>query len=267
MTLRDRLLSHPSFRLEKNMFYQKELSHKNPFEEKYIELRKREQRVYSDDVVRNLPEFNEDVSLKEEWAIRKNTLKKLIKYLEKKNEKLLILELGCGNGWLSHNLAKSLTAEILGVDVNEAELLQGATIFKNYQNLSFLYADIFSADLKNETFDVILLASSIQYFPDLSQLVNRLLELTKPSGEIHFADTPIYSSREESQQAQKRSRDYFVSQGVPEMISKYFHHHYDELRSFNHRILFDPNSLISILKRRILRSPQPVFPWVLIKQR
>src|SRR6185369_492378 len=103
-----------------------------------------EQRVYSDDVVRNLPDFSEQSTLKKEWDIRKITVRKLIKYLEKKNEKLSILELGCGNGWLSHQLAASLNAEVFGVDVNETELLQGARIFKDDQNLSFLCADIFS---------------------------------------------------------------------------------------------------------------------------
>ncbi|HEV8514544.1 MAG TPA: class I SAM-dependent methyltransferase, partial [Cyclobacteriaceae bacterium] len=209
MTLRDKLLSHPSFRFEKNVFYQKEMLEKNLFEEKYIELRKREQRIYSDEVVRNLPEFNKPDSLKDEWAIRKITLKKVTKYLEKKNSKLSILELGCGNGWLSHQLAKSLNAEILGVDVNETELLQGARIFKDYPNLSFLCADIFSADLEKKTFDIILLSSSIQYFADLTLLMNRLLELTKHTGEIHIVDSPIYNSSNESHLAQLRSRDYF----------------------------------------------------------
>jgi len=191
-------------------------------------------------------------------------LNKLISYFEKKSGKLSILELGCGNGWLSHRLSTSLNAEILGIDVNEKELLQGAAIFKSHKKVSFMYADIYSVDLKNETFDVILLASSIQYFADLRKLVERLLELLRPDGEIHLVDSPIYNSSNDSQQAQKRSRDYFDSKGVPEMVNDYFHHSFAELKSFNHQILFNPNSLISLFKRKILKIPQSTFSWIMI---
>jgi len=264
MTLRDILFNSSRFNFEKNIFYQKEFR-KDIFEKRYIELRKREQRVYSDEVVRNLPEFVEPGTLTKEWAIRKITLKKLITYLKKKKYKLLILELGCGNGWLSHQLASSLNVEVLGLDVNETELLQGAALFKDSQNLSFISADIFTADLKKETFDIILLASSIQYFPSLTQLIHRLLELLSPSGEIHIVDSPIYSSSAELLEAKKRSHNYFNKQSVPEMADNYFHHSMTELKKFNHEILFKPNSLISIVKRKILRISQNPFPWIIIK--
>jgi 2-polyprenyl-3-methyl-5-hydroxy-6-metoxy-1,4-benzoquinol methylase len=266
MTLRDILLNNSSFIFEKDIFYQKELLKKNLFEKMYIDLRKRENRVYSDQAVQYLPEFEGPRDLKKEWAIRKITLKKLIKYFDKKKCKLLILELGCGNGWLSHQLASSLNTEFLGLDVNETELLQGASLFKNHQNLSFMCADVFTAELAKSTFDIILLASSIQYFSNLKQLMHRLEELLKPSGEIHIADSPLYNSLVEIQEAQKRSHEYFNSQSVPEMANNYFHHSLSELKSFNHRILFKPNSLISIFKRKILRIPESIFPWIVIKR-
>jgi ubiquinone/menaquinone biosynthesis C-methylase UbiE len=264
MTLRNILLTSSSFTFEKNIFFQKRLHH-HTFEENYIDLRKRECRVYSDDVVRNLPNFDECGLLKEEWLIRKVTLEKLIRHFKKKEKNSLILELGCGNGWLAHQLASSLNAEILGLDINETELLQGATLFKDLQNLSFMRGDVFTADIKKETFDVILLASSIQYFPDLVQLIQRLLELLKPSGEIHIVDSPIYASAAESHEAKSRSHKYFRARGVPEMANNYFHHTLPELKNFKQQILFNPNSLISIFKRKTLRTPRSIFPWILIK--
>jgi len=263
MTLRNILLNDSSFVFEKNIFYQRELRN-NIFEKEYIELRKREQRVYSDEVVRNLPEFDKPGPLKKEWAIRKITLKKFFEYLRKK-ENSFILELGCGNGWLSHQLATLLKVEVVGLDVNETELLQGASLFKDNQNLSFMYADVFTTGIEKETFDVILLASSIQYFPNLMQLIERLLELLNPSGEIHIVDSPMYRSSVESLEAKKRSHNYFSSQGVPEMANNYFHHTLPELKKINHKVLFNPNSLISIFKRKILRTPQSGFPWIMIK--
>src|SRR5258705_4604234 len=193
MNLRNLLLSNNSFSFKRNIFYQKELTHHDPFEKNYIELRKRENRVYADEVVRNLPDLDMPQSLKNEWLIRKITMRKLITYFKKKDKKNLILELGCGNGWLSHQLAVSLNAEILGLDINETELLQGASLFGDCQNLSFIYGDIFTIGIKEETFDIVILAGSIQYFPDVARLVRRLLDLEKPAGEIHIVDSPIYA--------------------------------------------------------------------------
>ena len=216
-------------------------------------------------MVQNLPEFDEHEALKKEWAIRRITLKNLLKYLRRKHHKRSILEVGCGNGWLSHQLASSLNVEVVGLDVNETELMQGARVFKDDRNLSFLSADVFTADFKKDGFDIIVLASSIQYFPSLSQLIQRLLDLLKPSGEIYILDSPLYSSLMECQEAEERSRNYFNTRGVPEMSGHYFHHCVLELKKFNHEILFTPNSLISVFRRKFLRASESIFPWILIK--
>ena len=94
MALRNLLLTDPSFIFERNIFYQKGLGHGDPFEKNYIELRKSENRVYADEVVRNLPDFDGSYALKKEWMIRKITMIKLIEYLKKKGAKNLILEFG-----------------------------------------------------------------------------------------------------------------------------------------------------------------------------
>jgi ubiquinone/menaquinone biosynthesis C-methylase UbiE len=265
MALRDTLLMASSFVFEKNIFFQKDLR-KDAFEKNYIDLRKREHRVYSDDVLLKLPDFDGSDPLKKEWTIRKITLNKLINYFNKKHHKQLILELGCGNGWLAHQLASSVNSEVVALDKNETELLQGARLFSGSQNLSFVYADVFTADIKKGTFDIILLASSVQYFSHLKQLVEKLLPLLNPYGEIHIVDSPIYKSLTHSLEAQKRSHNYFNAQGVPEMANNYFHHELTELKNFKHAILFNPNSLISIFKRKLLRIPQSSFPWIMIKQ-
>jgi ubiquinone/menaquinone biosynthesis C-methylase UbiE len=264
MTIREFLLASSSFVFEKNIFFQKDLR-KDTFEKKYIDLRKREDRVYSDDVLLKLPDFDGSDPLKKEWTIRKITLNKLISYFNKRHHKQLIIELGCGNGWLAHQLASSVNAEVIALDKNETELLQGARLFSGSQNLSFVYADIFTADIKKGSFDIILLASSVQYFSHLQQLIEKLLPLLNPSGEIHIVDSPIYKSLTHSLEAQKRSRNYFNAQGVPEMANNYFHHKLAELKNFKQEILFNPNSLISMFKRKLLRIPQSSFPWIMIK--
>ena len=264
MTLRDQLLQNSSLAYENNIFYQKGFQRNNSFQEIYIKLRIKENRVHPDDVVKALPEFSADHPNKKEWEMRKSTLKKLVDHLRANNSAERILELGCGNGWLSNNLATRLKAEICAVDVNEIELLQGARVFGAQQNLCFVYTDIFSESLKAQKFNAVVLGSCVQYFHDLKHLHHRLFELLDSSAKIYIVDSPFYLSRTESNAAKKRSLNYFKSLGFPEMAEKYFHHTLDELKDFDYKILYNPTSLTSLFKRKILKTPLSVFPIICI---
>src|SRR5215203_4755336 len=77
------------------------------FEKLYMQLRKKEQRLYTDEEVRNLPQVIAAHPHFKEWQLRKKSCGRLIEYLDQKNKPLHILEIGCGNGWLSAQLAKN----------------------------------------------------------------------------------------------------------------------------------------------------------------
>ena len=205
MTLRDYLFENPKLRYQNNIFYQKDLPRNNSFEEIYLKLRAKEHRVHSDDMVRNLPEINHDHPNKREWEMRKNTLKVLCRLLST-GRNTNILELGCGNGWLSYNLAKSLNANLCAVDVNEKELRQGARVFSDQKNVCLVYANIFDSVFQPKKFDAIILGSSIQYFKNLKDLIASLFDLTKSSGTIYIADSPFYATQEKADAAKKRQQ-------------------------------------------------------------
>src|SRR5687767_8926232 len=105
MTIHEDLSQSPLFTLDQNLFYQKSLQRNREFEKSYVALRQKEKRLYSNDVVQQLPEISGDDPLKPEWQLRKKSLDKLLSYLRKKSGVKKILEVGCGNGWLSRHLA------------------------------------------------------------------------------------------------------------------------------------------------------------------
>ncbi len=99
--------------------------------------------------------------------MRRHSLQKLQRYLKKKNRPLSILDLGCGNGWMAANLANIPQSTIYAADLNDIELKQGAGVFSERQNLFFIYGDIFQDIFSESMFDIIVLASCIQYFSDI----------------------------------------------------------------------------------------------------
>jgi ubiquinone/menaquinone biosynthesis C-methylase UbiE len=186
----------------------------------------------------------------------------LERYLVRQAQPLSILDLGCGNGWLSHRLAGVPSARVCGVDRNPVELAQASRLFKA-PNLAFLQGEISCLPFDRHSFDVIVLASVIQYIPDLPLLILALHPLLQPGGEIHLLDSPLYQPWEVPA-ARQRTRSYYEALGFSEMAGHYFHHAAASLDPFSPRWLYRPESWQARLARR-LGQPVSPFPWVCLR--
>ncbi|MEQ8425346.1 MAG: methyltransferase domain-containing protein [Cyclobacteriaceae bacterium] len=233
----------------------------NGFEELYLKLRTKEGRLYPDEVVKLLPEISSTHMLNKEWRIRELSAKKLASYLKAQGTiNPVILDVGCGNGWLTNYLSTRLPAVHCGIDVNKTELEQAARLFGNSHKVFFVYGYISIAQLPKGEVDYILLTSSIQYFKNLNQVITNLLPSLTSKGEIHIMDSPIYKTSEVSN-ARNRTRAYFEGQGFGEMNNWYHHHTWADLESFNFKILTRPSNRIM---RWISTEKSTPFPWIRI---
>lgn len=231
------------------------------FEKLYLQVRKKENRIYSDDEIKLLPYASKLNPHKNEWSLRTKSFMRFKEYLSQKKTKLNILDLGCGNGWLAGQLVKEFEHNYFCVDVNLAELEQGARVFEN-KNISFIYSDIFKTSLAANTFDLVIINSALQYFQDVSALMKELFFISKTYGEVHIIDTPFYHP-DEIMAAKNRTLKYYSSIGYSVMASKYFHHTLEEFKYLRYSYLYNPNSLKSKLSKIIFDQDSP-FPWILV---
>lgn len=233
----------------------------NPvFEKLYTQLRHHENRIYTDAEVAALPDIPFAHPHAREWKVRKRSSQQLIQYLNRKNKPLKILEVGCGNGWFSAKLTALPSSHVTGIDVNYEELTQAVRVFAKIPNLEFLYGTLQGKMLKSLRFDIIVFASSIQYFSSLHEILAEAIDHLKPGGEIHIMDSPFYKQKEVAA-ARLRSEQYYESIRFPEMNKYYFHHCINELRPFNHKILYNPDANGFYLWK--YKNP---FYWICIKQ-
>jgi ubiquinone/menaquinone biosynthesis C-methylase UbiE len=227
------------------------------FGDLYIDVRKQEKRLLTDCQVLFLPDIDPTHIHYKEWQVRKRSAKKLFDYLKGKNKPLNILEIGCGNGWLSSMLSTIKSSKVIGIDVNGPEIMQAKRLFKN-EGLDFICAGFDHAMFAGQKFDVILFAASIQYFQSLSDILMKALSCLSRNGEIHIIDTNFYSPQQ-VQGAAERTEQYYNEMGYPEMAAHYFHHTVNELKPFNYRVLFNPHRLVNKIGKK---DP---FYWVAIK--
>ena len=228
------------------------------FEKLYMQLRKKEQRLYTDEEVRHLPQIASTHPHFKEWLIRKRSCDRLIKYLGKKNKPLDLLEIGCGNGWLSAQLAKNTSGKVVGMDINKEELTQAARVFSDISNLRFISGDIRSAQLEHNSFDIIVFAASVQYFLSLKEIVESAFQCLRAGGEVHILDTVFYK-KNDLDAARQRTKDYYTALGFPEASDYYYHHCIKDLENFSARILYDPLSWM----HKFGKNKYPFF-WVCI---
>ncbi|OQP77129.1 methyltransferase [Xanthomonas phaseoli pv. syngonii LMG 9055] len=263
--LRERLQQLPELECVDGVFVQRGLA-EDPFEQHYLEIRRKEGRLYTDAQVRSLPRPGGKLAATLEWRVRALSSSLLVQHLGTHAGEGAILELGCGNGWLSHLLAQSLQREVCGIDVNRTELTQAARVFGHAASLSFIAGDIQTVALPREVFDIIVLPACVQYFADPGTLIERLLAHLREDGELHILDSPLYATPQRGQESAARSLRYFTELGVPELAAHYHQHTYATLDRFAVQWLFDPRRW-SARARKALRLSQPHFPWLRLRKR
>ena len=232
------------------------------FEQAYLKIRELEERVYDDALVQQLPNTPSQHRHHQEWNRRKKSTQRILDYFQQRKPQAT-LDLGCGNGWFTHQLARAAGGFVLGADVNSTELQQAARLFHT-DHCQFAYGDIFTEVWPKKQFDQIVLNSCLQYFSDLPLLLEQLFSLLTKEGSIHILDSPIYTT-EKVAAAKERSRQYYESQNVGEMVNSYHHHSWDNFKPYFYKTLYQPNNLVHKIKRKFDSHESP-FPWILIER-
>ncbi|GAA4338253.1 class I SAM-dependent methyltransferase [Flaviaesturariibacter amylovorans] len=225
------------------------------FEPAYLALRAKEGRLYSDAELRMLPEVPSDHPYAAEWELRRLSAGRLCRWLGAQRRPLRVLEVGCGNGWLAHRLAAVPQCVVVGTDINRQELAQAQRVFVR-SNLFF--TDTGLDRFTPGSFDVVVFAAALHYFPDLGGALQAALALLKPGGAVHVVDTYFYGNRE-AVAAAARSRAYFASMGCAGMAGYYFHHRRAALAPFRPRLGNRAEMIFGLLRR----GARP-FPWYTI---
>lgn len=232
----------------------------------YLRARHREGRLLTDAVVAGLPRVPDDHPLRREWRAREDSCARLVRYLRAIPRPLTLLEAGCGNGWLAARIAAITGVEVVGVDVNAVELDQARRVFGGLSNLTFRNADILADPPPVDGAGVVVLASVIQYAPDPASLVERLLDRSRATAEVHVLDSPVYDTAEVACARESTERHY-AAIGVPEMARVYHHHTWDAFAGLPMDVLYRPGGPWRWVERHALRCARSPFPWLRFMRR
>lgn len=227
------------------------------FEEQYILIRDKEQRIFSIDEIRELPKVKEDHKHAAEWKIREKSIERFVTFLKKKKMGTA-LDIGCGTGFFA-NILSQYCDKVSGVEVNFTELKQAAEAFKTNTKTEWYYADILNQKVfEQNTFDLITFCCSFQYFPDVKKILDICFYYLKPGGSVHIIDTPFYRA-EEQLVAKKATHKYYQDMGCDTLAMHYFHHTWEDIRSYHPIIHYQKSK--GVFSSLFSRHDSP-FPWI-----
>jgi SAM-dependent methyltransferase len=230
----------------------------------YLEARSREGRLLPDATVAVLPDVPRGHPLAGEWRQRADSAARLVAYVRRRPRPMTIVDLGCGNGWLSNRIAAVEGSSVVGVDVNAVELDQAHRVFGGRPGLEFVVGDLADGALAADRPDLVILASVVQYVPDPTAVLAAIVVGLGPGGEIHVLDSPVYEPSEVAA-ARQRTHRHYAGLGVPEMATRYFHHDWHIFDPFTTDVLYRPDTRWRRVERRVRRRPRSPFPWVRIR--
>lgn len=120
----------------------------------------------------------------------------------------IVLDLCCGNGILSIEIAKSCK-QVLAVDFS-TELIENIPSPKN-SNVIGIVSDVMEIDFKADTFSHIVMAAALQHFSFAQsiQLFKKMSQWIKPGGKLMITDITDHSSMWNFYNTQEREATYF----------------------------------------------------------
>ena len=106
-----------------------------------------------------------------------------------------VLDIGCGNGQISREVAKR-AGKVIGIDASEEMLEQAKRLHKDVDNIEFIHASAEQLPFSDGEFDAALCSMTIITFPTVEMIKGMFKEaarVLKPSGILSISWSNIYA--------------------------------------------------------------------------
>jgi 2-polyprenyl-3-methyl-5-hydroxy-6-metoxy-1,4-benzoquinol methylase len=90
-----------------------------------------------------------------------------------------VLDIGCGNGFLTSDIAKCTRGKVVGIDKNSASIEFATKRYRN-ENLQFVIGDV-GDGVDIGIFDVVVLSNVLEHLTDRSEFLLTLKKIVKPA--------------------------------------------------------------------------------------
>lgn len=98
-----------------------------------------------------------------------------------------VLDVGCGSGAITADIAQRISGKVVGIDLSEHLIELAQKNFAHISNLSF-EVDNINDFISEEKFDLVIAARTLQWVSNPAEVVQKMVGLLKKGGKISIND-------------------------------------------------------------------------------
>src|SRR3989344_4738828 len=98
---------------------------------------------------------------------------RLVSFAEPKT----ILDIGCGEGFITYNLGEKITSRILAIDIEE-KAIKYANIYHKRKNLDYQVGDLFKLKYENKSFDLVMCIEVLEHLEEFERAMDIMVNLS-----------------------------------------------------------------------------------------
>jgi ubiquinone/menaquinone biosynthesis C-methylase UbiE len=126
----------------------------------------------------------------EESMEYRHTLYDKVELKNKKN----ILDVGCGTGAVTLDIAQYTEGQVTGIDIDSEKLEEARKVLSSIPNIKLMEADVLNLPFEDEIFDLVLFNVVLIYIKDQQKALNEMARVTKKGGHVMATLEPDYAS-------------------------------------------------------------------------
>lgn len=104
-----------------------------------------------------------------------------------------ILDVGCGTGAITTDIASLTTGYITAIDINKGRLEKARIAASSLPFVTFVMANVMDLPFKDETFDLVVFSVLLLYVKDKQRAVNEMARVTQKNGVVLATMEPDHS--------------------------------------------------------------------------
>jgi ubiquinone/menaquinone biosynthesis C-methylase UbiE len=101
---------------------------------------------------------------------------------------LRLLDVGCGNGAATIELAEKLGLDAVGVDIDPSQIDAAATTANGLSSVHFRTADAIRLPFADGEFDLVYSSKTTHHIPEWSRALSEMVRVLKPGGRLVYSD-------------------------------------------------------------------------------
>lgn len=105
-----------------------------------------------------------------------------------------ILDVGCGTGAVTLDIAQSTSGQVTGIDIDSEKLAEARRVLSNIPNIKLIEADVLNLPFEDESFDLVLFNVVLIYIKDQPKALNEMYRVTEKGGHVMATLEPDYAS-------------------------------------------------------------------------